>query len=343
VFGDADAEVFADAAGERLVYRLWSEHVDLRPQQQGEVRTRIAAARPDVLRRPAQFDPVEVATNLAAAVRAVAPNPRRVGADLAAVPAADLERLQQALPGVELVDASATFANQRAIKDADEIAQLRLACELTEAGIAGAIARLVPGMTEVAVNAAYQVAAWERAAADTRFAALRQVEGVAAVGIGASPASRMVAPGQTVKFDMQVDVGGYHSDVGRTVALAPTVEQQEVYAALRAALAAAESAVRPGVPIRDVYETGVAAMRSAGFETYSRGHLGHSIGLAHCYEEPPFIAADEARPLTPGMVLSLELPYYLYGVGAFQLERMLLVTADGHETMDQLPFELALH
>jgi hypothetical protein len=29
-------------------------------------------------------------------------------------------------------------------------------------------------------------------------------------------------------------------------------------------------------------------------------------------------------------------------VGAFQLERMLLVTSDGHEAIDQLPFELEL-
>jgi Xaa-Pro aminopeptidase len=43
-----------------------------------------------------------------------------------------------------------------------------------------------------------------------------------------------------------------------------------------------------------------------------------------------------------GMVMSLELPYYIYGVGAFQLERMILVTEDGHEPIDQLPFELEL-
>jgi len=342
VFGDADRELFADAPGNRFVYRLWSEHVDVRSQPAGEIRARIAAARPRVLPRPPQFDPVEIAAQVAAAVQAVAPTPRRVGADLAMVPAADLGRLRQQLPEVALVDASATFDDLRAIKDAAEIAHLRLACELTETGIAGAIARLEPGMTETAVNAAYQTAAWERASADPRFAAVRQVEGVATVGIGAAPTPRVVAPGQTVKFDMQVDVGGYHSDVGRTVALDPTPKQGTVYAALRAALAAAEAEVVPGVPIRDVYRAGVAAMRAAGFATYSRGHLGHSIGLAHCYEEPPFIAADEARPLVPGMVLSLELPYYLYGVGAFQLERMLQVTADGHEAMDHLPFELAL-
>ena len=62
--------------------------------------------------------------------------------------------------------------------------------------------------------------------------------------------------------------------------------------------------------------------------------------LAHNYEEPPFIAADEARPLAPGMVVSVELPYYLLGVGSFQMERMVQIGASGAEVLDRLPFEL---
>ena len=81
-------------------------------------------------------------------------------------------------------------------------------------------------------------------------------------------------------------------------------------------------------------------MRAAGFANYSRGHLGHSVGLAHHYEEPPFIAADEARPLAPGMVVSVELPYYLLGVGSFQMERIVLIEESGAEVLDRLPFEL---
>ncbi len=42
------------------------------------------------------------------------------------------------------------------------------------------------------------------------------------------------------------------------------------------------------------------------------------------------------------MVLAIEMPYYVYGVGAFQLERMGVVTGTGFELVDQLPFELEL-
>jgi Xaa-Pro aminopeptidase len=40
------------------------------------------------------------------------------------------------------------------------------------------------------------------------------------------------------------------------------------------------------------------------------------------------------------MVISVELPYYLLGVGSFQLERMVRIGASEAEMLDRLPFEL---
>ncbi len=317
---------------------LWIEHLDLR-NSGANLAARVDAARPErVLARPAQFNAELMLDAVAAAVRAVVTTGRRIGAELAMLPAWVAEGLRQRLPNLEWVEAGAVFDDLRAIKDAGEIAHLRLAAELTESGIAGARDALRPGLSAIGVSAAYQRTIWDLAASEQRFAALRQVEGLVLVGDGAAPVA--VGPGQTVKLDMQVDVGGYHSDVGRTYALEPTPEQQSVYDALRDALAAVVAALGPGVPMRDVWAVGTERMRTAGFANYSRGHLGHSVGLAHNYEEPPFIAADEARPLARGMVVSVELPYYLLGVGSFQMERMVLIEESGAEVLDRLPFEL---
>jgi Xaa-Pro dipeptidase len=334
--GDNEVGGYHEVAA-RFAHPLWIEHLDLR-ESGGDFSARVAGARTEgVLERPAQFDTSLMLDAVASAVRAVATGPR-VGTELAVLPAWVADGLRQRLPGSELVEAGAVFDDLRATKDADEIAHLRLAAELTEAGIAGARDALQPGMSAVGVSAAYQRAAWGRAAEDPRFVALRQVEGLVSVGDGA--VMTPVGPGQTVKLDMQIDVGGYHSDVGRTYALEPTADQQEVHAALRDALDAVVAVLGPGVPMREVWRTGIEAMRAAGFANYSRGHLGHSVGLAHNYEEPPFIAADEPRPLAPGMVVSVELPYYLLGVGSFQLERMAHITASGAEMLDALPFAL---
>jgi Xaa-Pro dipeptidase len=341
VVGDFGVDPTAPPPYPVFPYRIWTEAIDVRAAAGDSIAARVMTARPEQVSRPAQYDLAEVYDRVRQAVHAVVDNPRTIGADLREVPAEALTEIRRRFPGATLTDVSSLFDELRAVKDADEIAYFRLAAELTEAGIAGAVARLRPGMAEPAVNAAYQIAVHARVVADARFAAFRQAEGQATVGIGAG-APKTVGPERTVKFDMQVDVGGYHSDIGRTFAIDPTVEQRAVYAALCEALAAAEACVRPGVSFADVYWAGTNAMRAAGFANYSRGHLGHSVGLAHYFEEPPFVAPDEPTPLVPGMVVSLELPYYLYGVGAFQLERMLLITDAGHEALDRLPFELAI-
>ena len=338
---DADLASFpATSFVARFPHRLWVEHAAVNDTPPI---TDIAAAfrklRPEgAIVRPAQFDMREVVRNAAEATCAVAAAPRRIGLDLATVPVATVQMLQAELPGAELVDASAIFDDLRALKDRDEIEHLRRAAELTTLGIAAARDRITPGISEVAVNAAYQVAIWTEAAGDSRYAALRQVEGVATVG-NAPGGDRLVAPGKTVKFDMQVDVGGYHSDIGRTYAISPTPNQARIHAALHDALQAAQARIAPGTTFAEIHAEGTRRMHAAGFDTYSRGHLGHSVGLGHNYEESPFIAPDEHRPLLPGMVLSLELPLYVHGLGHFQLERMVLVTESGHDVLDQLPFD----
>lgn len=338
---DADLASFpATSFVARFSHRLWVEHAAITDAPEiGDIAAAFRRLRPQgALPRPAQFDLREVIRNAAEAACAVAAAPRRIGVDLATVPGPIVQMLEAELPGVELVDASAVFDDLRAIKDPDEIEHLRRAAELTTLGIASARDKIAPGLNEVAVNAAYQTAIWTRAAEDPRYAALRQVEGVATVG-NAPGGDRLVTPGKTVKFDMQVDVGGYHSDIGRTYAIAPTPNQTRIHTALRDALLAAQDRIAPGTTFAEIHAEGTRRMHASGFDTYSRGHLGHSVGLGHNYEEPPFVAPDEHRPLVAGMVLSLELPLYVHGLGHFQLERMVLVTESGHKPLDDLPFD----
>lgn len=322
-------------------YTSWAESVDIRQSSGQTVAEQIVQARPNRVSRPAQFDLNEIWDRVATAVRTVTTTATKIGVDLREVDGYSVDQLVERLPGVMLEDASQVFDDLRAIKDPDEFEHLRIACELTELGIEGAIDRLQIGMTEAAVNSTYQIAVHQQVIANDRFAGFRQAEGMATIGIGGDQPHR-VEPGQTIKFDMQVDVAGYHSDVGRTVAIDPTPEQRDVYDALATALRKAGAAIRPGVSFAEIYAIGSGAMHDQGFTNYSRGHLGHSVGLTQHFEEPPFIAADEQRLIAPSMMLSLELPYYIYGVGAFQLERMIEVTEHGSHPIDQLPFTLAI-
>jgi Xaa-Pro aminopeptidase len=322
-------------------YTSWTESVDVRGLTSGSIAERTQLARPNPVERPAQFDLLEVFEKVGDAIRSVAPGAKRIGVDLDQVDEGSVGFLVRQLKEILGLPCDTIFDDLRAIKDPDEIAHLRLACELAEIGIGEAAQNLTLDQTELAVNSAYHVAVHQAAAHDPRFSQFRQSEGAASIGLGLDSPGR-VERGQTVKFDMQVDIAGYHSDVGRTYAIDPTPDQQAVYDALHHALHEMIAAVAPGVTFAQLYAIGSGAMHRAGYANYSRGHLGPSDGLTQHCEDPPFIAPNEQRPLVPNMVLSLELPYYLYGVGAFQLERMVLVTEDGNEVLDSLPFQLAV-
>jgi len=180
-------------------YTSWTESIDVRNASGSTVQEMAATARSHSVDRPAQFDLEEVFDRIADAVRYVAGTSKRIGADLCSVDRVSLARLQKRLRGVEVVDATSVFDDLRAVKDQDEIDNLRLACELTEIGISGAISQLQPGMSEVAVNSCYQLAVHQAVVEASRFNLFRQAEGLVSIGIGAGTSHR-VEPHQTPVF-----------------------------------------------------------------------------------------------------------------------------------------------
>ena len=285
-------------------YRSWTESVDIR---RGAAAARSPSglsppARADPITRPPQFDLDAVFDRVAEAVRAVTRQPapdrgrsargrRRLGHDGSA----------SALPGAELIDATAILDDLRALKDPDEIAHLRLAGELTEIGISGAIDRLAPGMSETAVNSAYQLAVHEPVIADDRFAAFRQAEGLANIGIGAD-SPRAVEPGQTIKFDMQVDIAGYHSDIGRTVR--PRADRRSARPSTPPCARRwprLQAQVRPGVTFAELYAAGDGARcaRPAS-PTTAAATSATALGSPSTSRSRPSLRPDEQRPLRRG-------------------------------------------
>lgn len=321
-------------------YPLWTEAIDVRGVAGNNVAARIRAVRlGGPVWRPAQFEESEVFTRIAEAIRHVAPQALRVGLDTTLLPHGVLSMLAQLLPRVSFVLADKIFEDLRAIKDDDEVEHLRLACDLAESGLLASIRAVATGRTARELDNIYSSSIMQRAAQLRRFSQFREAEGNAQIGIGDERPQSVLAE-TTIKFDMQVDVAGYHSDIGRTVVIEPTIEQRDIAQSSTEALQLMLAAIRPGVPFAEVYKIGQQKMFHEGFSNYSRGHLGHSVGLTQNFEEAPFIAPNERRPIVENMVLSIEVPYYVYGVGAFQFERMLLVTGRGGELFDRLPLAL---
>jgi Xaa-Pro dipeptidase len=138
-------------------------------------------------------------------------------------------------------------------------------------------------------------------------------------------------------------VDGYSSDTGRTFVYdRPNRLQSSLFDALMSGFEAGSKLLAPGVALSEVHRVTQNAIRSAGFDRYTRGHFGHGLGAGLGSEEWPFISADASVEFEAGMVIAFECPWYIDGVGGMIIENQVLITETGHEMMNTLPLGLGV-
>ena len=131
----------------------------------------------------------------------------------------------------ELVRAAGAVEALREVKDAGELALLRLACEAADAALADLIADggVRAGRTEREVARDLEAGMLEHGADGPSF------ETIVAAGPNSAvphhrPTDAVLAQGDFVKIDFGALVGGYHSDMTRTFVLGTAAGwQREIY------------------------------------------------------------------------------------------------------------------
>src|SRR6201995_2746918 len=131
----------------------------------------------------------------------------------------------------ELVRAPQMVEALREIKDAGEVALLRLACEAADAALTDLVARggLRPGRTEREVGREVEALMLDHGADGVSF------ETIVATGANSAiphhrPPDAVLASGEFVKIDCGALVGGYHSDRTRTFVRGTAADWQlEIY------------------------------------------------------------------------------------------------------------------
>lgn len=124
-------------------------------------------------------------------------------------------------------------------------------------------------------------------------------------------------------------VGGYHSDMTRTVWRngAPDPEMARVHAAVLESNEAGIAAIGPGVKAHDVDEACRQVLRTHGYEEHFLHSTGHGVGLE--IHEAPWVRRNSEDVLEVGNVVTVEPGVYLPGVGGVRIEDMVLVSERG--------------
>lgn len=259
------------------------------------------------------------------------------------LPARHLLRLQDRLAGARFELASPILGRLRIVKDADEIALLTEAAHAADRVVAQIARGRLVGRTEEDVA---------REVHERLIAEGHDHAEFAIVGSGPNSASphheasdRVIRAGEPIVLDIGGTIGGYHSDITRTLwvtggdpANGPDERFRHLFGVLHGAQAAATRAVRPGIAPEAVDAAARRPIEAEGYGDAFFHRTGHGIGLEG--HEDPYIIAGNAEPLREGMAFSIEPGIYLVGEYGARIEDIVVCGPDGPLALNEAPREL---
>lgn len=223
-------------------------------------------------------------------------------------------------------------------KDAGEVARIREAGVVAMAALERTLAQIRPGMTELHVAGLLEGAL--RAAGSEGF----PFETIVASGERsalphARASAREIRTGDFLLLDFGAIVGGYCSDVTRTVVVGRASDaQRALHALVREAQALAVAGVRAGMPGKDADALARDYIEARGHGEGFGHSLGHGIGLE--VHEAPRLARTADAPLPPGAVVTIEPGVYVPGWGGVRIEDDVHLAPEGPELLTHFPREL---
>ena len=251
--------------------------------------------------------------------------------------------LQGELPGARFSLASAVLRSVRMRKDDDEVALLRAAAQAADRVVAAIVAGPLVGRTEADVAREVR----ERLVDEGHDAASFWIvaSGPNSASPHHEPGSRTIGAGEAVVIDIGGTIGGYGSDITRTIwvsggnpALGPHADFRRLYGVLRDAQAAATAAVRHGVACERIDAEARGRIDAAGFGPQFFHRTGHGIGLEG--HEDPYIVAGNGETLATGMAFSVEPGIYLEGRFGARIEDIVVCGDAGPIVLNELSREL---
>jgi Xaa-Pro aminopeptidase len=252
---------------------------------------------------------------------------RRLGFEASSVSYDDYHKLSQAIKtkqvDLALVPTTGIVERLRSIKEPEELVLIRKAVELADAAFEQVKPTIRPGVTEKEI-------AWEI----EKILRQKGSEGVPFEIIVASgsnsalpharPTGKTLCFGEPVLIDMGARVGGYCSDLSRTLFLGKLNKTfREIYSIVLKAQATAMAGIRSDMDASQADRLARSIIEQAGYgDAFGHG-LGHGVGLA--VHELPRVGLSSSDSFADGMVFTIEPGIYLAGQGGVRIEDMVVL------------------
>ena len=231
------------------------------------------------------------------------------------------------LNGLELVPFSDLTDDQRSIKDSDELVLLQRAIDASDRAMEQVCPIIAEGMTEREVAWRMEMAMRDAGADGISFDTI-----VAAGPNGAMahhmPTDHVIRRGEPIVIDMGAKVGGYCSDITRTVVVGEPDEMfHRIYNIVLDAQLTAIKDVKIGMNGEEADKLARDVISEAGYGDNFGHSLGHGVGLA--VHEMPRVSPRSQDPLEMDTVFTVEPGIYLSGWGGVRIEDIVVLRDDG--------------
>ena len=248
--------------------------------------------------------------------------------------------LRDALPHSMLRDITPTLDSMRQVKSPGELALMQKAIDLSVDAHLDAMREMRPGLFE------YQIAARMKEIHEWGGCEREAYSPIVGAGFNSTvlhyaTLDNEIKDGDLVVIDVGGEYGGYAADITRTLPANGkfTPRQREIYDIVLGAQNAAIDAIKPGVQL---YGPGGSLQQIAAdyINSHGRDKEGRTLGryfvhgVSHHLGLDVHDPGDRARPLEPGMVVTVEPGIYIpeENLGV-RIEDDILVTKDGHQIL----------
>ena len=231
----------------------------------------------------------------------------------------------------------------RQIKDADEIAKMQKAQDITDKAFSHVLSVINRNMTELDVAVELEYAMRKNGASAFAFETI-SVSGDASALPHGTPRNVKLRDGfLTMDFGAKYD--GYCSDMTRTIVIGkPDEDIKKLYnTVLKAQLSALEY-LKAGADCGEADKIARDIIDAVPEYKGAFGHsLGHSVGL-FIHESPRLYSRGFGRKLRVGEILTVEPGIYLFGKYGCRIEDMVAITENGihnftHSTKELIVIE----
>lgn len=248
--------------------------------------------------------------------------------------------LEKAFAATPFAETSGLVVGLRAVKDEGEIARLRAAQAITDAAFSHIVEFMAPGMTEREVQLELEGFMLRRGAGGLAFPSI-VAAGANAASPHAIPGSTRLEAGQCVVLDFGAKLGGYCSDMTRTVFLgAPEGRMLAAWEAIRRANEQVQALLAPGITGKQAHELAERILAEGGFEGKMGHGLGHGVGID--IHEEPVLSLRNDKPLATGNVVTVEPGIYLPEEFGMRLEDFGIITESGFDAFTQSTHDLVV-